>query len=174
MCIGYPFIVMVIHYLCRCHPDHSYCSSWKFNGLAGIVTLLTAVIVLSGIVGRYIYTAIPRTVDGTEIETVELDRQIAEIEILLQKWFESQPEITRTLTGGLSRASSKPSNSVLMILGRSVSDIGYHFKSWRIRHQLKSSYRARADELVKLLRRKRALERQQAPVRAAGRVPRRL
>jgi hypothetical protein len=41
-------------------------SSWKFNGLAGAVTLMTAVVVLSGFVGRYIYTRIPRTADGIE------------------------------------------------------------------------------------------------------------
>jgi len=41
-------------------------SSWKFNGLAGATMLLTAVIVLSGFVGRYIYTRIPRTADGIE------------------------------------------------------------------------------------------------------------
>jgi hypothetical protein len=41
-------------------------SSWKFNGLAGAVTLLTALIVLSGFVGRYIYTRIPRTLDPND------------------------------------------------------------------------------------------------------------
>jgi hypothetical protein len=43
-------------------------TSWKFNGLAGVTTLFTVVIVASGFVGRYIYTRIPRTVDGLEIE----------------------------------------------------------------------------------------------------------
>ena len=43
-------------------------SSWKFNGLAGATTLLTAIIVISGFIGRYIYTRIPRTLDGLEIE----------------------------------------------------------------------------------------------------------
>ncbi len=43
-------------------------SSWKFNGLAGAVTLLTIIIVFSGIIGRYIFTRIPRTLDGLEIE----------------------------------------------------------------------------------------------------------
>ena len=42
-------------------------SAWKFNGLAGVLMLMTIIIVLSGIVGRYIYTAVPRTVDGAEI-----------------------------------------------------------------------------------------------------------
>lgn len=44
-------------------------SSWKFNGLAGATTLLTFLIVISGFIGRYIYTQIPRTLDGVEIET---------------------------------------------------------------------------------------------------------
>jgi len=43
-------------------------TSWKFNGLAGVTTLLTVVIVISGFVGRYIYTRIPRTSDGSVIE----------------------------------------------------------------------------------------------------------
>jgi hypothetical protein len=44
-------------------------TSWKFNGLAGILTLLTVVIVISGFIGRYIYTAIPRTVNGIDDST---------------------------------------------------------------------------------------------------------
>jgi hypothetical protein len=55
-------------------------SSWKFNGLAGITMLLTVVIVASGFIGRYIYTAIPRTADGVEVETDELQRQMAMIQ----------------------------------------------------------------------------------------------
>jgi hypothetical protein len=43
-------------------------SSWKFHGLAGVVTLFTIVIVVSGFIGRYIYTRIPRTADGLEVE----------------------------------------------------------------------------------------------------------
>lgn len=60
-------------------------SSWKFNGLAGIVTLLTLVIVVSGFVGRYIYTSIPRTLDGVEIETGELEAEIAVLEAEIEK-----------------------------------------------------------------------------------------
>jgi hypothetical protein len=42
-------------------------TSWKFNGLAGATTLLTIIIVVSGFIGRYIYTRIPRSLDGIEI-----------------------------------------------------------------------------------------------------------
>jgi hypothetical protein len=43
-------------------------TSWKFNGIAGVTTLLTVIIVISGFIGRYIFTRIPRTIDGLEIE----------------------------------------------------------------------------------------------------------
>jgi len=42
-------------------------TSWKFNGLAGAVTLLTVVIVISGFIGRYIYTRIPRSLEGIDL-----------------------------------------------------------------------------------------------------------
>ena len=43
-------------------------TSWKFNGIAGVTTLFTVIIVISGFIGRYIFTRIPRTMDGLEIE----------------------------------------------------------------------------------------------------------
>jgi hypothetical protein len=52
-------------------------TAWRFSGLAGVVSLLTAVVVLSGFVGRYVYTAIPRTVDGAELSLAELEAQLA-------------------------------------------------------------------------------------------------
>jgi|SRR5271157_855357 len=52
-------------------------TSWKFNGLAGATTALTVIIVVSGFVGRYIYTRIPRTLDGIEIESPSGQIQVA-------------------------------------------------------------------------------------------------
>lgn len=51
-------------------------TSWKFNGLAGATIALTLIIVLSGFVGRYLYTLIPRTVDGVEVETSQDQSQV--------------------------------------------------------------------------------------------------
>jgi hypothetical protein len=61
-------------------------TSWKYNGLAGIVALMTAVVVLSGFIGRYIYTAVPRTIDGAEVEAGELESKIAAVEAELEAW----------------------------------------------------------------------------------------
>jgi hypothetical protein len=65
-------------------------TSWKFNGLAGLVTLLTIVIVASGFIGRYIYTRIPRTLDGAELETPEGEAKSAVLvryRKLLSNWY---------------------------------------------------------------------------------------
>ena len=40
-------------------------TAMKFNGLAGLAMLLTVVVVVSGLVGRYLYTRVPRTAEGT-------------------------------------------------------------------------------------------------------------
>lgn len=55
-------------------------SAGKFHGLAGWLTLLTAIVVVSGIVGRYIYTAMPRTLDGSEMKVAQLEDRIAEFD----------------------------------------------------------------------------------------------
>ena len=60
-------------------------SSWKFQGLAGVVMLMTVVIVVSGFIGRYIYTAVPRTVDGVEIQAAALEQGMAEMEAELKE-----------------------------------------------------------------------------------------
>lgn len=61
-------------------------TSWKFNGLAGAVTLLTVIIVFSGIIGRYIFTRIPRTLDGMEIEGAIPAEMLRQSRRLLSLW----------------------------------------------------------------------------------------
>ena len=65
-------------------------SSWKFNGLAGLISLLTIVIVLSGFIGRYIYTRIPRTLEGVELESPAETPQglaLARMRKMLSVWY---------------------------------------------------------------------------------------
>ena len=65
-------------------------TSWKFNGLAGLVTLLTIIIVASGFVGRYIFTRIPRSVEGVELESPAGESQraaLARARKALSTWY---------------------------------------------------------------------------------------
>lgn len=55
-------------------------SAGKFHGLAGVLTMATIAIVLSGIVGRFIYSAVPRTAEGAELGAETLAAECAAIE----------------------------------------------------------------------------------------------
>ena len=61
-------------------------TSWKFNGIAGVTTLFTIIIVLSGFIGRYIFTRIPRTLDGLEIEDTLSQEALKQARRLLALW----------------------------------------------------------------------------------------
>jgi hypothetical protein len=83
-------------------------SAWQFNGLAGIVSLLTLVIVLSGFIGRYIYTAIPRTPAGVELSLDEMRAQVKWLEAELTAWTVAQPGETPSLAP--TQAESAPAS----------------------------------------------------------------
>ena len=61
-------------------------TSWKFNGIAGVTTLFTVIIVISGFIGRYIFTRIPRTLDGLEIEGTLSQEALKQARRLLALW----------------------------------------------------------------------------------------
>lgn len=61
-------------------------TSWKFNGIAGVTTLFTVIIVVSGFIGRYIFTRIPRTLDGLEIEGTLSESALRQARQLMSLW----------------------------------------------------------------------------------------
>ena len=61
-------------------------TSWKFNGIAGVTTLFTIIIVVSGFIWRYIFTRIPRTLDGLEIEGTLSQETLKQARRLLALW----------------------------------------------------------------------------------------
>jgi hypothetical protein len=145
-------------------------TSWKFNGLAGMVTVLMVVVVISGIVGRYIYTAVPRTRDGVEVEAAELQRQIATTETELQRWLNTQPEAARALSSYLDSLASAPESGLLLVLGRSFKEWSYRLQWARLRRRMEAMNRTQARELAQLLHRQRVLRRQVASLITARRL----
>jgi hypothetical protein len=56
-------------------------SGWKFQGVAGAAALLLLLVVLSGLIGRYIYTATPRTIEGGTLSESQLQSGIERLEL---------------------------------------------------------------------------------------------
>jgi hypothetical protein len=133
-------------------------TSWKFNGLAGMVMLLTIIIVASGFLGRYIYTAVPRNVDGIEIEANDLEQQIRVIDGDLQTWLSKQPELYQSLSKRLSPAVVGSGNR--LVFGRAFEEWNARLRWWRASSRMDRSVRAQAKEFNELLKRERILRRQ--------------
>ena len=61
-------------------------TAFEFNGLAGLSMFLTVIVVGSGFVGRYLYTAIPRTRAGAEMSLAQVTGQEAEIQVEIDRF----------------------------------------------------------------------------------------
>lgn len=145
-------------------------SSWKFNGLAGIVMLLTAVIVISGFVGRYIYTAVPRTADGVEVESSLLIQEISQAENELQVLLEGSPANTKIILQRILASGSNRKGSISTIFGRAFSDIRFRIEWQREKSQMPPTARMQLARLEGLVQRKHTLERQLSSLAAARRL----
>jgi hypothetical protein len=145
-------------------------TSWKFNGLAGIVTLLTFIIVVSGVVGRYIYTAVPRSADGVELEGGELEGKIQATDAELQRWLEGRPAALQALSQRLATTSDIHSSSAALVFGRTFQEWGLRWRWWNEKRHLEPAARAQAVQLEQLLNRQRVLRRQLASLALARRL----
>jgi hypothetical protein len=145
-------------------------SAWKFNGLAGLVMLLTVVIVISGFVGRYIYTGVPRNVDGAEIEAEVLEREIQQANVELTRWLAGRPETIQMLARRLSIPPVVGSGGFALLFSRSLLDLGDRLRwAWE-RMKMDSAGRRQARHLEELLRRQMVLQRQLASLAMARRL----
>lgn len=144
-------------------------SSWQFNGLAGLVMLMTVVVVISGFVGRYIYTAVPRTADGLILETSDLHAQIAAADSELRRALAGQPAASQALAGQMSPSTAEASPAML-VLGRPLLRWRQRRQWRRTLRQLDPAIRAQARRLEALVERRQALQRQAASLAAARRL----
>jgi hypothetical protein len=144
-------------------------ASWKFNGLAGVVTLLMLVVVLSGFVGRYIYTAVPRSADGAVLESDDLSQAIANVETGLSEWLTTYPRPATQLQPLLAGASGGQSELAL-IFGRGLLEWQTRFQWWQLKNQLQGLPREQVNHLENLIRRRQTLQRQIASLAMARRL----
>ncbi len=143
-------------------------TSWKFNGLAGGLALLTLVIVASGFIGRYIYTAVPRTVDGAELTASELGAQMQQAEAELHRLLETEPETARQLGGVLALSQAAPGARALF--GRVFEDWQVRRQWWQARRRLPATAQALAARLEALQLQKLELSRQLASLALTRRL----
>jgi hypothetical protein len=133
----------------------------EFRGLAGLTMFLTVLVVGSGFLGRYIYTAVPRTLAGVEVDrrTLEADLQRQREELLA--WSAGKSARVQTLiqqeAGTIALAQELTPLAVLT--GR--------WQEWRERQRIRVALRGldreeqgRVKEIERLLTQQQRLMRQ--------------
>jgi hypothetical protein len=141
----------------------------QFRGLAGISFFLTLVVVGSGFVGRYLYTALPRTLSGATASRQVLSQQIQAIERQLDFLKAQRPLPEREIITALSERTTTR-NPLLTIAGRAYYQWRYRLrlrKELRRLHQPETQSR---QQLATLLGQKRNLERQVEMLAASRRL----
>lgn len=143
----------------------------QFRGLAGISVLLSLIVVGSGFVGRYLYTALPRTISGVTTSRKALEREVTAVSQRIAQFEAEKPERVRQFVEELSQRPTDR-NPLLSILGRS-------YYQWRFKRKLKRKLKQmdqlateQKQELSKMLTRRRDLQRQTEMLQAARRVMR--
>jgi hypothetical protein len=116
-------------------------SSFKFSGIAGVAYWIMVLVALSGVVGRYIYAQIPRSLTSAELslqeareQSLRLTAQLKSVGILSQ----------RDIDGLLRLPNLKQVESISMAgaLAKMLSfDIGFPLRVWRLRQKMLWSQR---------------------------------
>ncbi len=141
-------------------------ASFKFQGIAGVAFWIMLAVALSGIVGRYLYAQIPRSLNAAEMSLGELhenERALAEF-LLLQSVFTEQ-QLRRTLTFISPERANRmgPLGAIIRLL---ILDAGLPFRIARLRRSagisswggvLKSRNHPEIEEIISIVRQKAAL-----------------
>jgi hypothetical protein len=122
--------------------------------------LMTVIVVASGFFGRYIYTAVPRSADGAELELLELEERLSATEGDIDRWLASQPDLTPALARRVRHLAVLPESSFALLIGRPFVDLSHRLDWWFTKRKLGGSQRAQMSQLQALLERRRRLYRQ--------------
>jgi hypothetical protein len=107
-------------------------AAWRFDGLVGLGYLALLLVVLSGIVGRYLYRRIPRGPDGVELSQAELDSRRRELIAGLAARLDVPPG---TLASGLDLELGRPRGRTLgsAVVAVVRSEVAYRRFARRLR-----------------------------------------
>jgi hypothetical protein len=140
-------------------------SAWKFNGLAGLLMLMTVIIVSSGVIGRYIYTAVPRTVDGAAVTLRDLEQQIALADAQLQDL-----GVTRSASVAKLATASASGEGASLVFGRTIEQWRYDREVRRVLKSQGASGQAQVQQLRRLLDERFRVQRQIQSLATARRL----
>jgi hypothetical protein len=111
-------------------------SSFKFSGIAGVAYWIMVIVALSGVVGRYIYAQIPRSLNSAELSLQEAQEQSARLAGQLTSLGILSPRDI----AGLLRLPNVQQMARMSLLGSlwqmMLLDLGFPLRVWRLRQKM--------------------------------------
>ena len=151
-------------------------AAWQFDGVIGLGYYAIMLVCASGVIGRYLYTRIPRTRSGVELslEQVAAQRRVLILEIAATTGLSSDAVERALEDRGARRANA---NALRVILELLTSDL----RRWRRTRELRQRWRAltrgrhalarkELTEVLRLVDREIALDQQSRMLAATLRV----
>lgn len=133
----------------------------EFRGLAGLTFLLMVLVVMSGFLGRYIYTAVPRSLAGVELDRRTLEQQLWQARQELMAWSADKSVRVQALVNNEAAANLATADlSALELLGHRLQEWREQSRIRQAIRQLDRQEQARMSEIEKQLRRQQRLIRQ--------------
>lgn len=145
-------------------------SALKFQGLAGFVLALTGLVVASGFFGRYLFNAIPRTLNGSEASIAELESEINTLRATLNELASRRSTAVQKLVKANSQQDSNLHGSWTTILMRAMDEWWYHRDLRRQVRGLEKAEKRKLSDIERLLEQQRRLERQMRTYGSARRL----
>jgi len=96
-----------------------YHTAFKFGGIVAISFWSMVAVVLSGVIGRFIYVQIPRTIQGNELDIKQISEMSSDISLRLSRELSKGEEIAfkiEQLTAVDYKKNIAPGKSVLFII----------------------------------------------------------
>ena len=147
-------------------------ASFKFQGIAGVAFWIMLAVAISGVVGRYLYAQIPRSLNAAELSLAELQANEREFaDALLRQSVFSAEQLARALHRP-TREQIRRIGAVQAVGAMMLADVGLRFQVAALRRAhmdfgaklrssggLLSSGNAEVEQVVRLVRQKAALSR---------------
>ena len=145
-------------------------TAFQFRGLAGITMALTVLVCGSGFLGRYFYTAIPRSLAGVEASSTDLVDEIRRVQAAIAELTQQRSDAVQALVEADAHRQRRARGDWMLVLLRGWDD-------WRYRRNLHSQIRRlektgqqKLGDVERMLMQRRNLERQMRMLQAARRL----
>ena len=145
-------------------------SAFQFRGLAGITMALTTVVVASGFLGRYFYTAIPRSLAGAVASSTEVVEEIGRVQSALAELTRQRSAAVQALVEADAHRRRQARDDWMLVLLRGWDEWRYRRHLHRQVSALEKTGPQKLGDIELLLMRRRTLERQMRMMQAARRL----